>query len=86
MNLDLGETGSWPLLIIVPWFALVVIVHILFAVGVARDAAERDTEFVGGGVWAAATLMGGVFVAAAYWFIHLSALSGDRGMSSERDS
>jgi hypothetical protein len=57
------------------------IVHIVFALGVFIDAARLNNEFgratkiVPGPMWAFATLVGGVFVAAAYWLIHHSTLS-----------
>ena len=60
------------------------IVHIVFAVGVLADAARmrkehaRRTKIVPAPMWAFATLLGGVFVAAAYWLIHHSSLS-ERG-------
>jgi hypothetical protein len=57
------------------------IVHIVFAVGVFIDATRmqnedgRGTKIVPGPMWAFATLLGGVFVAASYWLIHHSSLS-----------
>jgi hypothetical protein len=54
------------------------IVHILFAVGVYREArvAERGGKiwFVTPAVWAIATLAGGVLVATAFWAMHCSSL------------
>ena len=59
----------------------VAIVNITFAIGVFADATrmqndrDRYTKIVPAPMWAFATLMGGVFVATAYWFIHHSTLS-----------
>ena len=55
-------------------------VHIAFAIGVFNDANTRNLkgtgpEFVAPVVWSLATLVGGVFVATAYWAIHMSTLS-----------
>jgi hypothetical protein len=61
------------------WVTLViqVILHFIFASSVAKDAGlimkkGRTTWLVSGMTWALATLIGGVFVAAIYWFIHYS--------------
>ena len=35
---------------------------------------RRRTFFVGGGLWALATLLGGVLVVGVYWFVHHSTL------------
>ena len=58
----------------------VAVVNITFAIGVFADSARmldanRPTKLVPGPMWAFATLVGGVFVATAYWFIHHSSLS-----------
>jgi phosphate/sulfate permease len=56
------------------------IVHIAFAFAVLADShllwrhLRRKTFLVGGGMWALATLLGGVFTAAIYWLIHHSTL------------
>jgi uncharacterized membrane protein YoaK (UPF0700 family) len=56
-------------------------INIAFAMGVFIDSARminvhgRQTKIVPGPMWAFATLIGGVFVATAYWFIHHSKLS-----------
>lgn len=51
------------------------IVHLIFAGAVARDAGHLTkrgihTHLVSSMTWAFATLVGGVWVAALYWFIH----------------
>lgn len=51
------------------------IIHILFAGAVARDSGQLTkrgipTYLVSGVTWAFATLLGGVFIAAIYWFMH----------------
>lgn len=59
---------------------LTAIVHVGFALAVWSDShllwkqLRRKTFLVGGGLWALATLLGGVFVAAIYWLIHHSTL------------
>jgi hypothetical protein len=52
---------------------------ILFATAVARDSKTVLKEagtctLAGRGTWILATLLGGVFVAAAYWLVHYSTL------------
>ena len=56
------------------------IIHLIFAGGVARDAGQQNklgqrTALVSGATWAFATLIGGVIIAAIYWFIHHSTLT-----------
>jgi uncharacterized membrane protein len=56
------------------------LVHVIFAGGVAKDAAMlnhtgRRPALVSAHIWAFATLIGGVVVAAIYWFIHHSTLT-----------
>jgi hypothetical protein len=67
-----------PLLIYLYW-AVIVLVHILLAVGVHEDTKRLGTEnrpviFVAGWVWALATLIGGVVTAGIYWVLHHSTL------------
>ena len=56
------------------------LVHVVFAGGVAKDAGllykiGRKPALVSAHIWAFATLLGGVMVAAIYWFIHHSTLT-----------
>jgi hypothetical protein len=59
---------------------LTAVVHVAFAIAVLIDAGNlerlfrRRTFFVGGLLWALATLLGGVIVAAIYWLMHHSTL------------
>ena len=70
----------WSLLVLGMMYGLVLlIVHIAFAAGVARDAARLEGEadgtlIVPPIVWSLATLAGGILVVAVYWLIHHSAL------------
>ncbi len=64
------------------WVILVVnvLIHILFAGAVARDAGKLQKIgmpifLVSGVTWAFATLLGGVWVAAIYWLMHRSSFT-----------
>ena len=79
MNLDftalIASLGFWALLPIIG----TIIVHLAFSAAVFNDAwllkDERGcTVFVGPFVWSLSVLVGGVFVALAYWLIHHSAM------------
>lgn len=80
MNLNFTALPAELMAFVVIAFSLTtIIIHIFFAIGVLQDAsrlpARRGPIFVGQGVWCAATLLGGVFVAAVYWAMHHSRLN-----------
>lgn len=57
-----------------------IILHVIFAGAVAKDAGtlvKRGTHtlLVSPIVWAFSTLIGGVFIAVIYWFMHHSTLT-----------
>lgn len=57
-----------------------IILHLLFAGAVAKDAGSlsqlgQKPALVSAATWAFATLLGGVITAAIYWFIHHSTLT-----------
>ncbi len=60
---------------------LTVVIHIVFAIAVYRDAIRLDRTraliIVGPGIWCIATLIGGVITAAIYWAMHHSRLNPD---------
>ncbi len=73
------QSGSPLFALVILFWAMTAYVHILFAAAVNRDATSiertgREVELVAPAVWATATLLGGVIVAAIYWFMHHSAL------------
>lgn len=71
-----GMITAW---VIGAWLVTAV-VHVGFAFAVLADTGmmqrnqRREPFLVGGVIWALATLLGGVFVAAIYWLIHHSTL------------
>jgi len=70
------------LLYVVVQVILLVIVQVAFAIAVYSDAlalerTQREPVLVIASIWGLATLVGGVFVAGLYWFIHHSTLFPD---------
>jgi hypothetical protein len=72
--------GTFGAIILVAVFLVTVVVHVCFAFAVWVDGGlmeqhqRRSTFLVGAGLWALATLLGGVFVAGVYWAVHHSTL------------
>ncbi len=81
MSWDLGLYTSEPLHnIYLLLLGLKAILHLIFATAVAKDAGSFEkrgiaTSLVSGLTWAFATLIGGIIIAAVYWFIHHSTLT-----------
>lgn len=64
------------------------LVHVIFAGAVAKDAGllnqlGKRTALVSANIWAFATLLGGVMVAAVYWFIHHSTITNVTNMNAK---
>lgn len=64
-----------------PFFLVTALTHLLFAIGVFRDAVKlrnslppRETVLVGPVIWSLATLIGGPLMAAVYWALNRSTL------------
>jgi len=71
--------GSLQMVVTVIIFAVSAFINIVFAIGIYDDARKLGTQggstfAVNGGIWAFATLLGGILVAFAYWVIHRSAV------------
>ena len=79
--IELFQNMSGPVASVTYLIAMLnIIIHLLFAGAVARDAGRlqeihQTPVLVSGLTWAFDTLVGGVFVAAAYWVIHHSKLT-----------
>ncbi len=60
---------------------LTILIHIIFAIAVYRDAVRLDQTrtliIAGPMIWGIATLFGGVVTAAIYWAMHHSRLNPD---------
>jgi hypothetical protein len=73
-------SGTMGVVIFLAISLVTAVVHVCFAFAVWVDAGlveqhqRRSTFLVGGGLWALATLLGGVVVAGIYWAIHHSTL------------
>ena len=84
MNFNFGNIQSDEMMVFgMVWTVLpmigAVLVHLAFSAAVYNDANRLQKEpgaltFVGAWLWALAVLIGGVFVALAYWVIHHSTI------------
>ena len=71
---DIAPIG---ILVVIAFWIAIVIIHIMFAIAVYRDAASLHhigygTVFARPFVWCLLELIGGVFLAGIYWVIHHS--------------
>lgn len=84
--------GDLPALLWIIFAVLSAIVNIAFAIGIYVDAGDlfkyrkQRTFLVGAGVWAFATLLGGVFIAGIYWAIHHSTLNPNKNNQEEQNN
>ena len=72
-------------------FIIIAIVHIALALGVYRDGDSLrpkgfQTFLATPLIWAAATLIGGVIPALAYWFIHHSSLKSTEALKFDQET
>ena len=78
-------TVSWGIVAAV----LGILVKIVFAIAVYRDAVRLDRTraliIVGPAIWGIATLFGGVVTAAIYWAMHHSRLNSDIPIASTEE-
>lgn len=77
MHFDLNSPEGPFMLVVIAGLIATIVIHVAFALAVAHDANQLGTRpaLVGPGIWALATLVGGVFVAAIYWALNRSVLS-----------
>lgn len=73
MNFELLGPGAFA--VTIAFWILWIIVNVAFAVGVFVHARDRRVALVGPRIWTLATLLGGPFVAVAYWIVHSSSLA-----------
>ena len=78
MDFPLAIPGLSILFTLALWGAECVL-RIVLAMGVHASAQNRRTVLVGPGWWVLATLLGGVFVAVAYWVLNVSKLAAADG-------
>ena len=92
MKFNINDSDSWLFDFLVEWgqvttlwaigtTLLTILMHVVFAVAVYRDATRLDRTrtliIVGPAIWGIATLVGGVITAAIYWAMHHSRLNPD---------
>jgi len=81
MNISLpAQFAALAPMVAVAVLILTILVHVAFCGAVIGDGRRlkqhgKDTVLVGFEIWAVATLLGGVFVAAIYWAVHYSKFS-----------
>lgn len=77
MHLNIENAEGPFMLVVVLGVIATLVIHVAFALAVLSDANTLGarTALVGSLIWALATLLGGVFVAAIYWALNRSVLS-----------
>lgn len=76
----LGGLAGWIVTMRIIWIGLVIVIHGAFAYAVWNDASKEEmggegAPLVHSIIWGLATLLGGVFVAVAYWILQHSAIN-----------
>ena len=74
MDLPIAVPGL-SILFALCWWIAECVLRVGFAIGVHVSARNRNTALVGPGWWVLATVIGGVFVAVAYWVLNVSPLA-----------